>query len=566
MIALVLAATVSAQVMNAKKDVSDLTATRAHQTNQLKADRSEAKIAAVKATELKSQMFKAPLKAEDGWGEWETYGTGTYVYEMTAQSMWDAGYNKTAAPLTQENMTVMKRQSATDANKFQIKIENWMYGHWTGLDQIDLVWDAETQTTGEVYLTLTPWEFPFYGATGYTTYMTDMYTYAGIEAPAAQPQYLGASYIDAEQGRLQFDIAYYAGNATGTQTAGVFDLGYDYFQLDGDYKNYNLDITNTFFGDNNFNFHAEINDNSEVVLGMTNQEFESTQDMITYINGLLQGTNEGIEFNTSGNKTIAIPNLTEGEYTMLGVNKAGTQWQAFAYSYTYTPTEGWVNKGFGEYSDPFFSAFFDLTKLGFPESQWKGTPIVAASTETAGMYKLLQPYYEMYDQYLSRYSDIEWDTTGDNDMTINAVNPNEVYLLPGQLGISLDMSQTTTPDYQMMTYTSDIADCLANNYEIDPAFYGKLENGVVTFPLFVSGEQFAALYLDFAGDSYFMNVAGCEFKAVLPVQTGIQGISADDANAPVEYFNLQGIRVSNPQEGGLYIRRQGKTVSKVLVK
>lgn len=35
-----------------------------------------------------------------------------------------------------------------------------------------------------------------------------------------------------------------------------------------------------------------------------------------------------------------------------------------------------------------------------------------------------------------------------------------------------------------------------------------------------------------------------------------------DANAPVEYFNLQGIRVANP-ENGVFIRRQGTTTSKV---
>lgn len=38
-----------------------------------------------------------------------------------------------------------------------------------------------------------------------------------------------------------------------------------------------------------------------------------------------------------------------------------------------------------------------------------------------------------------------------------------------------------------------------------------------------------------------------------------------DENAPVEYFNLQGIRVANP-ENGLYIRRQGNTVSKVIIR
>lgn len=36
-----------------------------------------------------------------------------------------------------------------------------------------------------------------------------------------------------------------------------------------------------------------------------------------------------------------------------------------------------------------------------------------------------------------------------------------------------------------------------------------------------------------------------------------------DANAPVEYFNLQGVRVQNP-ENGLFIRRQGNSVSKVV--
>jgi len=36
-------------------------------------------------------------------------------------------------------------------------------------------------------------------------------------------------------------------------------------------------------------------------------------------------------------------------------------------------------------------------------------------------------------------------------------------------------------------------------------------------------------------------------------------------NEAAEYFNLQGIRVAEP-ENGLFIRRQGNTVTKVLVK
>ena len=47
--------------------------------------------------------------------------------------------------------------------------------------------------------------------------------------------------------------------------------------------------------------------------------------------------------------------------------------------------------------------------------------------------------------------------------------------------------------------------------------------------------------------------------------TGVDDILTDDTDAPVEYYNLQGLRVTNP-EPGLYIRVQGKKASKVLIK
>ena len=46
------------------------------------------------------------------------------------------------------------------------------------------------------------------------------------------------------------------------------------------------------------------------------------------------------------------------------------------------------------------------------------------------------------------------------------------------------------------------------------------------------------------------------------IETGITNISADE-NAPVEYFNLQGVRVANP-ENGIFIVRQGSKVTKVI--
>lgn len=52
-----------------------------------------------------------------------------------------------------------------------------------------------------------------------------------------------------------------------------------------------------------------------------------------------------------------------------------------------------------------------------------------------------------------------------------------------------------------------------------------------------------------------------EFSA----NAGIDAVIGDN-NAPVEYYNIQGIRVMHPAQGGIYIKRQGNTVSKVIVR
>ncbi len=47
--------------------------------------------------------------------------------------------------------------------------------------------------------------------------------------------------------------------------------------------------------------------------------------------------------------------------------------------------------------------------------------------------------------------------------------------------------------------------------------------------------------------------------------SGVENFEAEDANAPVEYYNLQGVKVANPSNG-IFIKVQGNKASKVLVK
>ena len=42
--------------------------------------------------------------------------------------------------------------------------------------------------------------------------------------------------------------------------------------------------------------------------------------------------------------------------------------------------------------------------------------------------------------------------------------------------------------------------------------------------------------------------------------------SLNDENSAVEYYNLQGVKVANPQQGGLYIIRKGNTTTKAVIR
>ena len=55
-----------------------------------------------------------------------------------------------------------------------------------------------------------------------------------------------------------------------------------------------------------------------------------------------------------------------------------------------------------------------------------------------------------------------------------------------------------------------------------------------------------------------------KYKFTAPTAGGIEGVTVtEDENAPVEYFNLNGVRVANP-EGGVFIRKQGAKATKVI--
>ncbi len=77
-----------------------------------------------------------------------------------------------------------------------------------------------------------------------------------------------------------------------------------------------------------------------------------------------------------------------------------------------------------------------------------------------------------------------------------------------------------------------------------------------------SGEWFRAFALPRA-NNVFATPAASKYTLKIDSATAVGEINTD-ANAPVEYYNLQGVKVENPA-GGIFIRKQGSKTTKVVL-
>lgn len=64
-------------------------------------------------------------------------------------------------------------------------------------------------------------------------------------------------------------------------------------------------------------------------------------------------------------------------------------------------------------------------------------------------------------------------------------------------------------------------------------------------------------------EDVFDNMMQIKFEDYTDV-SGVKGASDEDSQAPAEYYNLQGMRIQGEPASGIYIRRQGSEVTKIL--
>lgn len=156
--------------------------------------------------------------------------------------------------------------------------------------------------------------------------------------------------------------------------------------------------------------------------------------------------------------------------------------------------------------------------------------------------------------------------TGLPSVIIDATNPDRVHVPVQSSGITAtgrgltwfaSASVTTSDPNSPLTYPGDSDHSCNITYTLEN---GK---GVINFPQ--GSCRFG--WVTYNPGSWYYNSSTADTKLEFTFPTsGVSNIIEDATDAPVEYYNLQGVKIAEPAQGTIVIRRQGSKVTKELVR
>lgn len=184
-----------------------------------------------------------------------------------------------------------------------------------------------------------------------------------------------------------------------------------------------------------------------------------------------------------------------------------------------------------------------------------GTTVITASTEGTSAFLPGEASYTL--EVLNPEITVDAPLTVEQALAVCENNPHKVFVK----GYVIEV--TTQYDSKYMNVTFTIADTKEGG-NVLTCYRSKWGEGV-TAPEDYNPAVGASVII--SGDLKVYNDMK-EFEAgnlIVKYDNSTDAIESVefDANAPVEYFNLQGVRVNNP-EGGMFIMRQGSKVAKVI--
>lgn len=408
------------------------------------------------------------------------------------------------------------------------------------------------------------------------------------------PIYAGASTSIEDMGSmLEFGVS-------NPNTGSFSEFWYDYIQLSGKFYNYDATCEGGYFYRNagetsgHYKVHYNINDNVVGVMKVIKGQIQDQNTLNTEFNAMLSAINSPTEdmsvFTTSeGWAEMTVNPYEDGVYSLLFGYSDGKEDANKNINFTggmmaiYLSGAEYVLDGFANYNDVAIPAFFScilkpgftVADLGLPTNYKTNCQVEKSETE-AGAYRLRAPYAEYPCGDVLEYEQ------SDDYLYYNVSDPANVKIDLSLTGLYIRLSETDIC-FAGIGSISSIFD--TDKLGIQPIF-GTYADNKVTVPTTTYTHTFQ--FTDNQGnpvpeDKTISGVIGCVFNSQLQladfngatnpsdflIETGatdaIDNVEAAvDANAPVEFFNLQGQKVVNPAAGQLVIKKQGSKVTKVI--
>ncbi|MCH5219637.1 MAG: hypothetical protein J1F20_03625 [Muribaculaceae bacterium] len=214
----------------------------------------------------------------------------------------------------------------------------------------------------------------------------------------------------------------------------------------------------------------------------------------------------------------------------------------------FVPIE-WTYVGIGEWTENIISALFSV-------------PAVPVEVEIY-QHPEDEDVFMVTDPLKAFYADNEWDGASPS-MLLDAEDPDNVGLIETSADFTYQGKEVFYCNVAYLNANYQLTDQNGQPTTIPEVPCVMTEdsegNVTITFPvgsgIVLIGQS---IYMP-QGESVLTFKKGGEQDAVNNIATD------NNVNAPVEYYNLQGVRVNNPAAGELVIKKQGTEINKVLVK
>lgn len=226
------------------------------------------------------------------------------------------------------------------------------------------------------------------------------------------------------------------------------------------------------------------------------------------------------------------------------------------------------------YEDGIFYPLYEDTGLGWLNSKYSGNGFVSGVTMfplNANMFTNVSDYSGATDKEFPMFvgqngSEISMIGFGGILSKLNLTYDPAQEVVYGQKQILDSWVGEDNKEHQLLLCTVDGGQLYAV-----VVFGVEEENGktYLTYPDKIyaycndEDEEYAGTYYIYQNTEIELNWLMSE--AYTAGVNDIISSEAVDTDAPVEYYNLQGVRVTEPA-AGLYIKRQGKTVTKVVIR